>query len=103
MLTSAAAIISTPPLSWCARDRTTAEIAAVWPKAQDFGFANEEAAFALQYGHGYRPRHLGEASDQPAWFHSSTRSRSSPEWCSRWKLSGPRLTAGALRALKKKS
>src|ERR1700694_6194344 len=32
--------------------RTTAEIAAVWPKAQEFGFANEEAAFALQYGHG---------------------------------------------------
>jgi Xaa-Pro aminopeptidase len=32
--------------------RTTAEIAAVWPKATDFGFPNEEAAFALQYGHG---------------------------------------------------
>src|ERR1700735_3031283 len=32
--------------------RNTAEIAAVWPKAQDFGFPNEEAAFALQYGHG---------------------------------------------------
>src|SRR6476660_3466438 len=32
--------------------RTTAEIAAVWPKAQDFGFPDEEAAFALQYGHG---------------------------------------------------
>jgi len=32
--------------------RTTAEIAAVWPKAQEFGFPNEEAAFALQYGHG---------------------------------------------------
>jgi Xaa-Pro aminopeptidase len=32
--------------------RTTAEIAAVWPKATEFGFANEEAAFALQYGHG---------------------------------------------------
>ena len=32
--------------------RTTAEVAAVWPKAQDFGFANEEAAFALQFGHG---------------------------------------------------
>src|SRR5215510_4167459 len=32
--------------------RTTAEIAAVWPKAQEFGFANEEACFALQYGHG---------------------------------------------------
>jgi Xaa-Pro aminopeptidase len=32
--------------------RSTAEIAAVWPKAQEFGFPNEEAAFALQMGHG---------------------------------------------------
>jgi Xaa-Pro aminopeptidase len=32
--------------------RSTAEIASVWPKAQDFGFPNEEAAFALQFGHG---------------------------------------------------
>jgi len=24
----------------------------VWPKAQEFGFPNEEAAFALQFGHG---------------------------------------------------
>ena len=24
----------------------------VWPTAQEFGFADEEAAFALQYGHG---------------------------------------------------
>lgn len=31
---------------------TTADIVKLWPKAQDFGFANEEAAFALQYGHG---------------------------------------------------
>jgi Xaa-Pro aminopeptidase len=31
---------------------TTADIVAVWPKAQEFGFADEEAAFALQYGHG---------------------------------------------------
>ncbi|MFB3814180.1 MAG: M24 family metallopeptidase [Terriglobales bacterium] len=31
---------------------TTADIAAVWPKAQEFGFANEEACFGLQYGHG---------------------------------------------------
>lgn len=31
---------------------TTADIVAVWPKAEEFGFANEEAAFALQYGHG---------------------------------------------------
>ena len=32
--------------------RTTGEVAQVWPKATDFGFPNEEAAFALQYGHG---------------------------------------------------
>ena len=24
----------------------------MWPKAQEFGFPDEEAAFALQYGHG---------------------------------------------------
>jgi Xaa-Pro aminopeptidase len=32
--------------------RTTGEIATMWPKATEFGFPNEEAAFALQYGHG---------------------------------------------------
>jgi Xaa-Pro dipeptidase len=31
---------------------TTADIASVWPRAQEFGFPDEEAAFALQYGHG---------------------------------------------------
>jgi Xaa-Pro aminopeptidase len=31
---------------------TTREIAEVWPKAPEFGFANEEEAFALQFGHG---------------------------------------------------
>jgi Xaa-Pro aminopeptidase len=31
---------------------TTADICAVWPAAEEFGFPDEEAAFALQYGHG---------------------------------------------------
>jgi Xaa-Pro aminopeptidase len=31
---------------------TTAEVVQVWPRAEEFGFADEEAAFALQYGHG---------------------------------------------------
>ena len=31
---------------------TTADIASLWPRAEEFGFADEEAAFALQYGHG---------------------------------------------------
>jgi Xaa-Pro dipeptidase len=30
---------------------TTDQIARVWPKAQDFGFANEMEAFGLQFGH----------------------------------------------------
>ena len=31
---------------------TTADIVSVWPRAEEFGFPDEEAAFALQYGHG---------------------------------------------------
>ncbi|HET7874835.1 MAG TPA: Xaa-Pro peptidase family protein [Methylomirabilota bacterium] len=31
---------------------TTADIVANWPRAQEFGFPDEEACFGLQYGHG---------------------------------------------------
>jgi Xaa-Pro aminopeptidase len=31
---------------------TTADIVRLWPAAQEFGFPDEEAAFALQFGHG---------------------------------------------------
>jgi len=31
---------------------TTAEVCSVWPKAQEFGFPDEFAAFGLQFGHG---------------------------------------------------
>jgi Xaa-Pro aminopeptidase len=31
---------------------TTADVVKLWPKAEEFGFPSEEAAFALQYGHG---------------------------------------------------
>jgi Xaa-Pro aminopeptidase len=31
---------------------TTADIVALWPRAQEFGYPDEMAAFALQYGHG---------------------------------------------------
>ncbi|HXD67086.1 MAG TPA: M24 family metallopeptidase, partial [Solirubrobacteraceae bacterium] len=31
---------------------STAEVVEVFPKAQEFGFPDEEAAFALQFGHG---------------------------------------------------
>jgi Xaa-Pro aminopeptidase len=31
---------------------TTAQIASVWPTAQELGFESEEACFGLQFGHG---------------------------------------------------
>jgi Xaa-Pro aminopeptidase len=31
---------------------TTADVVSIWPEAGEFGFPDEEAAFALQYGHG---------------------------------------------------
>jgi Xaa-Pro aminopeptidase len=31
---------------------TTGDVVSQWPSAQEFGFPDEEAAFALQYGHG---------------------------------------------------
>ena len=31
---------------------STADLAAVWPKAEEFGFADEMDAFGLQFGHG---------------------------------------------------
>ena len=31
---------------------TTGDIVSLWPRAQEFGFPDEMAAFALQYGHG---------------------------------------------------
>ncbi len=31
---------------------TTADIVSLWPRAEEFGFPDELAAFALQYGHG---------------------------------------------------
>ena len=31
---------------------TTADVVSCWPEAEEFGFPDEEAAFALQYGHG---------------------------------------------------
>ena len=48
--------------------RTTAEIAAVWPKAEEFGFPNEEACFRAAIRPRHRPCHLGKAGDQPPGF-----------------------------------
>jgi Xaa-Pro aminopeptidase len=31
---------------------TTGDVVSLWPQAEEFGFPNEEAAFALQFGHG---------------------------------------------------
>ena len=50
--TSAAATTSTPRSTLIRPGVTTGEVVEVWPKAEEFGFPDEEAAFALQFGHG---------------------------------------------------
>ena len=52
MRTNAAAIISDAAIELVRPGRTTAEIAAVWPKARTSAFPTKKPAFALQYGHG---------------------------------------------------
>ena len=45
---------------------TTDRIAALWPKAPEFGFANEMEAFGLQFGHGLGSGPARAADHQPA-------------------------------------
>ena len=71
--------------------RTTAEVASVWPRAQEFGFPSEEAAFALQMGHGIGLA-IWERPMISRLVSLSIRTRSSRGWCSRSKPSGPQLT-----------
>src|SRR5438309_3290422 len=40
------------PISLIRPGVLTADVVSVWPTAHEFGFPDEEAAFALQYGHG---------------------------------------------------
>ena len=79
---------------------TTADIASVWPRAEEFGFANEEAAFALQYGHG-----VGLAIWEKPIFsrlcRSTIQSHSRKAWRSRWRPTGLRRTAGRRLASRK--
>ena len=42
---------STPRSSSCAQAIGTDQVAKVWPKAEEFGFANEMECFGLQFGH----------------------------------------------------
>ena len=53
---------------------TTADVVKLWPRAQEFGFANEEAAFALQYGHGVGLSIWEKADLQPPGLTRSSRS-----------------------------
>jgi len=61
--------------------RTTAEIASVWPKAQEFGFPDEEAAFALQFRAWNRIGDLGKAGDQPDGFAGALARNQGRGWC----------------------
>ncbi len=50
--TPAAASTWTRRSRWSGRAPPPPTSSALWPRAEEFGFADEKAAFALQYGHG---------------------------------------------------
>jgi Xaa-Pro dipeptidase len=70
--------------------QSTDVIAAVWPKAEDFGFVDEMDAFGLQFGHG-----VGVS------LHERWRSRRA--CCSRSRRTAPRPTAGLRLASRRRS
>ncbi len=72
---------------------STADVVSVWPKAQEFGFPDEEAAFALQFGHGVGLS-IWEKPVFSRLVSLTTPRRSRRGWCSRWRPSGRRVTAG---------
>ena len=67
---------------------STDKVCSVWPKAQDFGFPDEMAAFGLQFGHG-----LGLALHERPIISRvvslSIRPRSRRGWCSLWRPIAP--------------
>ena len=63
--TSAAATTSTSRSTRSGPGSRPADVVELWPKAEEFGFPDEEAAFALQFGHGVGLDDLGEADLQP--------------------------------------
>jgi hypothetical protein len=75
---------------------STGEVVSVWPRAQEFGFPDEEAAFALQFGH-WVGLSIWESRSSAGPSRSSTRRRSAKAWFSRWRPSSPRATAGRPR------
>ena len=80
---------------------TTDKIAALWPKAEEFGFANEMEAFGLQFGHGLGLALMSDRSSAD-WCLSITRLSCRKAWYLRWKRIALLLTATAPHALKKK-
>ena len=62
---------------------TTDQIAKVWPRAEEFGFADEMDAFGLQFGHGVGRGSARAADHQPAELAGD------PRWRSRRACSSP--------------
>ena len=81
---------------------TTADVVKLWPRAEEFGFPDEEAAFALQFGHGVGLS-IWEKPIFAGWSRSTIRRRSARGWCSRSRRSGRRRTAGRRRGSRSSS
>ena len=72
-------------------------------RRQEFGFPDEEAAFALQYGHGVGPVDLGEADLLAASSPWTTPKSSRRAMFSRWRPTGRRPTGSAQPASRRSS
>ena len=81
---------------------TTGDIVSLWPRAGEFGFPDETAAFGLQYGHGVGLS-IWEKPIFSLWSPSTTPSRSRKAWSSPWRPTGRPATAGRRRGSRKNS
>ena len=81
---------------------STAHICEVFPKANEFGFPDEMAAFGLQFAHGLGLTCTSGRSSR-AWCRWITRPKSWKAWCSRSRPIARRLTASRPRASRKRS
>ena len=81
---------------------TTDEIAAVWPTAQELGFADEASCFGLQFGHGLGVGPVRVADDLPPAQLRQPGARSRRGWCSRSRPTARRATGSRRRGSRRR-
>ena len=78
-------------------------VASVWPKAEEFGFPSEMAAFGLQFGHGLGLALARAADHLAAGFARGPDGDQGPAWCSRSRPTARQPTDTPPRASRRRS